>query len=66
MNEKKLWAEGADAYRKGKSPEDNPFDFDSIEHFSAWQHGWRMEKQYWDAGISPCKSSHGNRARVKV
>jgi hypothetical protein len=33
----------------GEQPEDNPFDaFESAEHFSAWQHGYRMEKQYWE------------------
>jgi hypothetical protein len=51
LNEKQYLSQGSEAYRKGSDELDNPYDiFDTHEWEAAntWQHGFRMEREYWE------------------
>jgi len=53
MNIKRLWEEGAEAYRRGKKPEDNPFEpHEYAESYQAWKHGYEVEKDFWESQSS--------------
>ena len=54
MDEKKLWEEGAAAYRDGQLPEDNPYSgsyrsYADVDYFKAWKQGYEKERDFWES-----------------
>lgn len=49
-NQKKVYSEGAEAYRSGKSVEDNPYD-EKTHHriWYDWNFAYLKEEEYWES-----------------